>query len=162
MKYTDFVGQSRVKITSKTLEYSWDIFSKNIKASLADVGGSHFQKAKYLNKIVPDYQSFVTHIRFFIDNWNDNPLFTESFTSEGADKKRLAIGQDEDGGMIWLKGQPATNISDILLVVASCPDIYEELFPKEVKLPPEPKQEEPPKEPRYTSYDDDAYYYGYD
>jgi hypothetical protein len=115
-----------------------------------------------LNKIVPDYQSFVTHIRFFIDNWNDNPLFTESFTSEGAIKKRLAIGQDEDGGMIWLKGQPATNISDILLVVASCPDIYEELFPKEVKLPPEPKQKEPPEEPRYTSYDDDTYYYGYD
>lgn len=154
MKYTDFVGQEKIKITSTILDRSWNTFSKNIKDALADQGGSHFSRAKYLNKLVPDYQSFVTHIRFFIDNWNDNPLFTESFKSEGVNKKRLAIGQDEDGGMIWIKGQPASNVSDLLLIVGSCPDIYDFFFPKYTAPIV--------KEPEQNSYNDDYYFYGYD
>lgn len=155
MKYTDFIGEEKIKITAEVLNKSWDTFSKNIKDSLADEGGSHYNKARYLSKIVPDYQSFVTHIRFFIDNWNDNPVFTETFKSGYTNRKRLAIGQDEDGGMVWLKGQPASNTSDLLLIVGSCPDIYDFLFPKYTT----PITEEPPEQ---RPYEDDYFFYGYD
>lgn len=159
MKYTDFVGQGKIKITSEILNRSWKILSENVKDGLANRGGYEYPKAKYLSKIAPDYQSFVTHVRFFIENWNDNPVFTESFSSNGTDKKRLAIGQDEDGGMIWLKGQPTSNIMDILFVVSSCPDIFEFFFPKETFVQKPSFLEE--KEER-SSFDNDYYFYGYD
>ena len=162
MKYTDFVGQDKIKITSEILNRSWNIFSNNVKDGMADRGGYELPKAKYLNKIVPDFQSFVTHIRFFIDNWNDNPIFTESYKSNGISKKRLAIGQDEDGGMIWLKGQPSSNIMDILFIVSSCPDVIEFFFPKET-IPIKPTFLEEKKEEQGTYYNDDDYgFYGYD
>lgn len=158
MKYTDFVGQDKIKITSEILNRSWKILSENVKDGLADRGGYEKPKAKYLSKIAPDFQSFVTHIRFFIENWNDNPVFTESYISNGITKKRLAIGQDEDGGMVWLKGQPASNVMDILYIVASCPDISEFFFPKEPVVQKLSFSEEEDR----RSFDDDYYFYGYD
>jgi len=165
MKYIDFQGDIKIRVPSETLDKSWTILSGNIKDQLAAGGGQYYQTAKYLNKIIPDYQSFVTHIRFFIENWNDNPLFTEMYESNKKQKKRLAVGQDEDGGMVWLKGQPCPNVLDLLTVVSACPTIYEAFFPKE--QPPAIKQEEPAQEElaqekRYSSYDDDYYFYGYD
>lgn len=163
MKYTDFVGNDKIRITAEILNKSWDIVSQNIKDGLANRGGYEYSTAKYLNKIIPDFQSFTTHVRFFIDNWNDNPVFTESYTSNNISKKRLAIGQDEDGGMLWLKGQPASNIMDILLIVSICPDISNFLFPKEVVVQKPITPEEKKEEPQQSVYnDDDYYYYGYD
>jgi len=159
MKYTDFVGKDKIKITSEIVNRSWNILSQNVKDGLANKGRYEYPQAKYLNKIAPDFQSFVTHIRFFIDNWNDNPVFTESFQSSGIAKKRLAIGQDEDGGMIWLKGQPASNIMDILFIVSACPDVSEFLFPKET-TPSKPIFLE--EEENKRRFDDDYYFYGYD
>jgi len=166
MKHIDFHGDVKIRLSAETLNKSWDILSTNIKDQLGAGGGQHYQTAKYLHKLIPDYQSFVTHVRFFIDNWNDNPVFTEIYESNGKQKKRLAIGHDEDGGMIWLKGQPCSNVLDLLTIVSACPSIYETLFPKEQELTTKQnettKQEEPVQENHYSSYDDDYYFYGYD